>query len=161
MNRTPRKTVRRANGAPAHVQPLAALYESDETAWLEESSRLIRAGQLEALDCEHLASYLEDMARRDRREVNSRLRVLIAHLLKWQYQPEKRSRSWTQTIINQRFELEGILESSTLRQHAEDVLAKIFPSAVKSATNQTRLPRNAFPGDCPFTLDQILTEELA
>jgi hypothetical protein len=140
---------------------LTDLYEPDETAWLEESSRLIRAGHFDALDYENLASYLEEMAMRDRREVNSRLRVLMAHLLKWQYQSEKRSRSWTLTIINQRFELESLVESGTLRQQAKDAVSKIYPSAVKSAAAQTRLPPSTFPAECPFTLDQILTEELA
>ena len=146
---------------PVVRRKLADLYEVDETAWLEESSRLIRAGRLDALDTEHLATYLEDMAIRDRREVNSRLRVLVTHLLKWRYQSEKRSRSWIQTIDNQRFELEGLLEGGTLRKHAEGAVAKIYPSAVKSAANQARLPKSAFPAECPFTLDQILTEELA
>jgi hypothetical protein len=140
---------------------VADLYESDETAWLEESSRLIRAGHFDALDYENLASYLEEMAMRDRREVNSRLRVLMAHLLKWQYQSEKRSRSWTLTIINQRFELESLVESGTLRQQARDAVSKIYPSAVKLAAAQTKLPPSTFPAECPFTFDQILTEELA
>src|SRR5260370_10100145 len=88
----------------ANGQTLAALAELDETAWLEESSRLIRAGRLDELDYANLAAYLEDMAIRDHREVKSHLRVLIAHLLKWNYPPEKRSRSWTLTVLNHRLE---------------------------------------------------------
>lgn len=140
---------------------LAELHAGDATAWFEESSRLIRAGKLDDLDYEHLASYLEDMAMRDRREVKSRLGVLLAHLLKWQYQAEKRSRSWALTIINQRFELEGLLESGTLRQQAEDTLAKVYTNAVKSAAAQTHLAQSVFPAECPFTLEQVLREDLA
>jgi hypothetical protein len=139
---------------------LAALYEPDETAWLEESSRHIRAGRLDCLDYENLASYLEDMARRDRREIQSRLTILVAHLLKWHYQADKRTRSWEQTILTQRFELEGAM-TKTLEQHAHDVLAKAYRSAVKLAAAQTRCDATTFPVDCPFTVEQIMTEELA
>jgi hypothetical protein len=140
--------------------PLAELYEPDETAWLEESSRLIRAGRVDELDYANLASYLDDMAKRDRREVHSRLRTLIAHLLKWHYQPAMRSNSWKSTVIEQRAELEELLESGTLRRHAEECLSKAYSTAVKSAASETDLPASRFPADCPFTLEQILAEEL-
>src|SRR5438105_3133827 len=87
------------------VDTLPALYESDETAWLEWMAELARDGRSEDLDLPHLAEYLSDMARRDRREVESRLVVLLAHLLKWVHQPDHRSRSWRVTVIEQRQEL--------------------------------------------------------
>src|SRR5205809_1016263 len=85
---------------------LAFLYVDDETAWLEECSRLIRAGRLDALDYKSLASYLEDMAGRDRREIQSLLTMLISHLLHWRLQPQKRCRSWKVVIVSDRNELE-------------------------------------------------------
>src|SRR3954453_16491367 len=94
------------------------LYEQDETAWLETMSELIRMGRLEEVDYPNLAEYLADMARRDRREVTSRLAVLIAHLLKWDHQPERRSGSWRGTVEVQRQELAELLESRVLRTHA-------------------------------------------
>ena len=139
---------------------LADLYEADETAWLEESVRLIRAGRVAELDYENLAEFLESMARRDRREVTSRLRVLIAHLLKWRYQPDGGARSWRVTIVTQRQELLFDLASKTLRNHAEATLQDVYRSAVKVAASETDIDAKAFPQDCPFTLDQILTEEL-
>ncbi len=144
----------------ANGQALAALYVPDEIAWLEESSRLIRAGRLEELDYDNLASYLEDMARRDRREILSRLTTLIAHLFKWQYQPSKRSRSWKATVFTQRNRLESAM-TETLRQHAQDVLPKAYRHAVQLAALQTELDESTFPAECPFTLEQIMTEELA
>ena len=75
------------------TEKLADLYEADETAWLDAMAESIRKGRLDDLDYAHLAEYLEDMAKRDRREVKSRLTVLAAHVLKWQHQPKKRSRS--------------------------------------------------------------------
>jgi len=156
MNDAARKTTSEMRG-----KSLAKLYEPDETAWLDASSRLMRDGRLDELDYENLATYLEDQAKRDRREVNSRLRVLMAHLLKWQYQPEKRSRGWALTVIRQRRQLKRLLASATLQQHAAEVLAEIYPAAVKMAAYQTGLPRSAFPAACPLRLKQIMTQKLA
>src|SRR2546423_7111340 len=97
----------------------SVLYEQDETAWLEAMAELIRLGRLDEVDYPNLAEYLADMARRDRREVESRLTTLIAHLLKWAHQPDSRSRSWRGTIIEQRQELEGLVGRGVLRNHAE------------------------------------------
>src|ERR1700745_1414118 len=104
----------------------AALYEVDETAWLEAAADLIRSGRLTEVDPDTLAEYLTDMAKRDRREVFSRLVVLLSHLLKWEYQPDHRSGSWRGTIRAQRRELRQLLESGTLRNHAEAVLADAY-----------------------------------
>jgi hypothetical protein len=160
MNR--KSSVADAGTPPASLscrQALADLYEPDETAWLEESSRLIRAGCLDTLDYENLASYLEDMATRDRREIYSRLRTLLAHLLQWQYQPEKRSRSWKTTIVTQRDELENAM-TKTLEKHAREVLARAYGAAIRVAAAQTGLEESAFHAECPFTLEQTLTEPL-
>ena len=79
--------------------PLAGLAESDETAWLERTADLVRGRRFDQLDPDTLAEYLTDMAKRDRREVYNRLVVLLAHLLKWEYQPAGRGRSWQVTIL--------------------------------------------------------------
>jgi hypothetical protein len=105
---------------------LVVLYDQDETAWLEAMAELIRRGRLDEVDYANLAEYLADMARRDRREVSSRLAVLIAHLLKWRYQPERRSGDWRGTVEVQRQDLAELLESGVLRYHAGDVLAKAY-----------------------------------
>src|SRR5438876_941199 len=100
------------------LSPLGALYEQDETAWLEQMADLVAQRRFEELDHEHLQEYLLDMARRDKREVFNRLVVLLAHLLKWEHQQEQRSNSWRGTIVLQRRELRQLLESGTLRRHA-------------------------------------------
>ncbi len=128
---------------------VAALYETDETAWLEEQSRLAAAGEGERLDLVHLSEYLTDMAKRDRREVLSRLTVLLAHLLKWDAQPAKRAKSWGTTIRSQRRELGQLLQSGVLRAFAEAELAKVYGWAVEDAMSETELPREAFPAECP------------
>jgi Domain of unknown function DUF29 len=136
------------------------LYEQDETAWLEAMAELIRLGRLDELDYPNLAEYLADMARRDRREVESRLTVLIARVLKWIHQPDRRSGSWKGTIIAQRQELEGLVSRGVLRIHAEAVLAGVYYKAVERAAAETGLPAENFPVTCPYTLNELLSADL-
>ena len=138
--------------------PLAELYLEDETAWLEAMSRLVAEKRFPELDLEHLSEFLFDIARRDRREVLSRLAVLLTHLLKWDHQPENRSNSWQGTIRLQRKELLLLLESGTLRNHAAAVLQEAYAWAVDQASAETGLPENSFPTECPYTLEQTLGE---
>lgn len=137
---------------------LAALYEADETAWLEVTADLVRAGRFDQLDPATLAEYLTDMAKRDRREVVSRLVVLLAHLLKWEAQPDRRSGSWQATVLEQQRELRQLLASGTLRNHAEAVLAEAYADARKLAAAETGLARAAFPESCPWDLDAALAD---
>jgi hypothetical protein len=142
------------------IEPLPALYERDETAWLDIMASLAREGRLEDLDLPHLAEFLSDMARRDRHEVESRMVVLLAHLLKWTGQPKRRSRSWRSTIIEQRQELNRHASRGVLRNHAESVLPQVYAEAVERATAETGLPTERWPAECPYTIDQLLTIEL-
>lgn len=135
---------------------LPDLYAEDETAWLEEMAGRIAAGEHADLDFASLGEYLSDMAKRDRREVFSRLVVLIAHVLKWQYQPDKRSGSWQRTILEQRRELAGAASKGVLRRHADDVLADAYVAAVEDAVIETGLPPDTFPAECAYTFDELL-----
>ena len=144
----------------AQTLPPGVLYERDETAWLEAMSELIRLGRLDEVDYPNLAEYLADRARRDRREVESRLTGLIAHALKWAHQPDRRSGSWRGTVIEQRQELEGLVSRGVLRNHAEAVLADAYRKAVERAAAETGLPAETFPVACPHTLDQLLSASL-
>lgn len=138
---------------------LAELYEADETAWLERMSELIHEGRLDELDFAHLGEYLDDMAGREKREVVSRLARLIAHRLKWDFQPEKRSASWSVTIEQQRQELVALFESAVLQRHAQEKLVKAYDNAVRQACAETSLERGAFPPECPYSLESLLQEE--
>lgn len=142
------------------IDLLPALYERDETAWLEAMAELARDGRAEDLDLGHLAEYLFDMARRDRREVESRLAVLLSHLLKWTHQPDHRSRGWRATVIEQRQELNRFAGRGVLRNHAQEVLADVYTEAVERAAAETGALRDRFPAECPYTLDELLTVEL-
>ena len=138
---------------------LPVLYERDETAWLEAMAGLAHDGRAKDLDLPHPAEYLSDMARRDRREVESRLVVLLAHLLKWGHQPDHRSRSWRATVIEQGQELNRLAGGGVLRDHAADVLAQVYPEAAERAA-EMGLAVDRFPLECPYTLDQLLAVEL-
>jgi hypothetical protein len=139
---------------------LTELYETDETAWLEAMAELIRQGRRGDLDYAHLAEYLGDMARRDRREVNSRLATFLAHLLKWEHQQDHRSRSWRATILEQQYELKGLASRGVLRNHADAVLGEAYEEAVKRAAIETGLPAATFPEECLYTVEQLLSVEL-
>ncbi len=136
----------------------AELYEQDETAWLEEMARLVEARRWDAIDVAHLSEYLTDMAKRDRREVVSRLQVLLTHMLKWEHQSAHRTSSWVATIRTQRYDLIDLLDSGTLRRHADEALAKAYERAVAVAVDETGLPAKTFPAECPWTVEQILAE---
>lgn len=138
---------------------LARLYIEDETAWIELTSRLVKQRRFHELDAKNLAEFLNDMAKRDRREVKSRLTVLIVHLLKWEHQHHERTRSWRKTIVTQRNELQTLLESGTLRNHAENVLEKAYANAVGEAAAETGINEEMFPRTCPYTIEGLLEDD--
>ena len=144
--------------ATAAALDLSVLYARDETAWLEAMSALAASRRYAEMDCIHLSEYLADMAKRDRREVFSRLVVLLAHLLKWSHQPEHRSGSWRGTIREQRRELRQLLESGTLRNHAEAVLADAYAEARRQAADETERDLSVFPAENVRELNAILAE---
>lgn len=133
-----------------------SFYETDETGWLEAMAGHIAAGRFDEIDYTHLEEYLTDMSIRDRRETWSRLVVLVAHWLKWEYQPDRRSTSWQLTIVNQQRELMKIFKSGTLRNHAREELDDVYFHAVAEAVLETGLPLSAFPSATPRTLDEWL-----
>jgi len=147
--------------AVATEESLAVLYTEDETAWLEVMAALVRRRDLAGLDLDNLGEYLTDMAVRDRREVKSRLVVLLAHLLKWEFQREKRSRSWRTTVLNQRQELADLAGRGVLLAHAGAVLPEAYDNAVELAASETGLPRTSFPAVCPYTVEQLFAIDLS
>ena len=136
---------------------LSELYLEDETAWLDAMAELIASGAYAELDYSNLREYLTDMAIRDRREVESRLFVLMMHILKWVHQPGHRSGSWKGSIIVQRAELKRHAGRGVLRKHAESVLADVYQESVEAAAEETGLPLETFPSECPYTFDDVLT----
>jgi hypothetical protein len=144
--------------ATVETRKLKTLYERDETAWLEAMSALAAEGRYAEMDYPNLSEYLADMAKRDRREVFSRLVVLLAHLLKWEFQPDRRGGSWRGTIREQRRELRQLLESGTLRNHAAAVLTNAYAEARRQAADEVELDLAVFSAENPWGMDAILGE---
>jgi hypothetical protein len=132
-------------------------YDTDFYAWTQEQVDLLRQGQLGKLDIEHLIEEIEDMGMSQRRALTSRLQVLISHLLKWHYQPDRRSPSWEATIHIQRSEIVDLLaDSPSLRSQLNAFIERAYPKARQAARGETRLPLETFPPICPYTPAQLL-----
>ncbi len=139
---------------------VAQLYEMDFVAWTEQTVQLIRDGQFEQVDWDAVIEEIESLGRSERRELKSRLEVLLQHLLKWQYQPSFRSGSWRNTIDEQRNRITDLLqESPSLKSYPEEVLAQCYHRGLKAASNETELPINTFPVECPYSIAQVLDAE--
>lgn len=133
------------------------LYEEDFYLWTQRNSELLAAGRVEEADLPHIAEEIRDMGISQRRELGTRLRVLILHLLKWRMQRDFRSRSWQSTIRNQRSELMDLLDRMpSLRKACDAEIARVYPRAAQDATEETELLNYALPPDCPYSIEQIL-----
>jgi hypothetical protein len=138
---------------------LQAEYDRDFYTWIAKNVELLRSGQIAEADVEHIAEELESMGKRDLRHLRSRFQVLVMHLLKWKYQPDKRSRSWRATIDYQRDEIEALLlDSPSLRGQLDNILSVVYAKAVRDAARETGLPESAFPRSCPFDITEIVEE---
>jgi hypothetical protein len=140
----------------------ADLYDQDFFQWTQTTAALISAGKWQDLDLERVAEELESLGKRDWRELESRLEVLIRHLLKWRYQPERRarSRSWPSTIQEQRRRLARLLaQSPSLRPALMAALPEEYRHARQRASYETRFPEDTFPPVCPWTADELLDPE--
>ncbi len=136
------------------------LYDRDFFEWTQCNAALLRAARFDQADIEHIAEEVEDMGKSERHELENRLRVLLAHLLKWQLQPERRGRSWRATIRVQRGELLRLLRHlPSLRRYLGDTLPETYRLAIDQAISETDLPDETFPETCPFPLEQILDEK--
>ncbi len=136
----------------------AILYEDDFHAWTIEQAELLRAGEFSALDVANLAEEIESIGRSVRRELRSRLIVLMMHLLKWQHQSSAQSRSWSLRIDEQRLQIDSLLsESPSLRPLLAGLLEEAYPIGRVRAAAETGLAEDAFPAACPFNADDILS----
>ena len=138
------------------------LYDQDFYAWTQTTAALIRAGKWHDLDREALAEEIESLGKSDWRELASRMAVLLRHLLKWRYQPERRQRgrSWRCTIWEQRSRLRRLLrQSPSLAPLVPQIIQEEYAEARLRASEETGLPLTTFPGACPWTSEQVLDAE--
>lgn len=133
------------------------LYNKDFVIWSEEQALLLEERRYEELDVANLVEEIKNLGNNDKHSVKSNLRIVLLHLLKWQFQPSHRSNSWISSIVEHRQRIDELLEDSpSLNSYLEEVFKDIYPKAVKGAEKQTGLNRNTFPVDCPYTLSEVL-----
>jgi hypothetical protein len=143
-----------------NTTPLQALYNTDFNSWIQQHIFLLKAGRVNEIDNTHLIEELEDMARKNKDELVNRLVILIAHLLKWQYQPNYQSNSWRSTIDEQRDQINANIENyPSLKPYIPEAIEKSYQRAVKLAIKETKLPATSFPENCSYTKEQLLDED--
>jgi len=131
--------------------------DDDFALWGAEQAALMRAGKLDRLDIENVAGELDYLGSSQQNEIESRLNVLIAHLLKWQFQPAKRTNSWRATLGEQRKQIAKILRRSpSLKNYPQSVLEEEYPIGRLKASGETGLSEEKFPAVCPYSIEDIL-----
>lgn len=133
------------------------LYDTDFYAWAKEQAALLRTGNLSAADIDHIAEEIESMGKTEKRELVSRLTVLLLHLLKWRFQPGRRGASWEATIAVQRDDVaDHLLDNPSLKAILNEVIISAYRKAMILAIGETGLPRSIFPETCPWTFEEIM-----
>ncbi|TAN57425.1 MAG: DUF29 domain-containing protein [Rhodospirillales bacterium] len=136
------------------------LYDQDFYAWANEQAALLRSGQMSAADIEHIAEEIESMGKTEKRELISRLAVLLQHLLKWQFQPGLRGSSWTATIKIQRRDLaRHLADNPSLKSKLPDAINDAYGDAMIGASGETGFLEQTFPASCPWSFDQIMNTD--
>lgn len=134
-------------------------YDADFFAWANEQALLLRAGRFSEIDVAHIAEEIEALGRSERRELVSRLAVLLLHLLKWSHQPALRGRSWELTIKEQRRQLaRHMQENPSLGAWTDEAMADAYGDAVLRAERETNLLRDMLPWTCPYRFEQAMDE---
>lgn len=136
------------------------LYEQDFYLWIEITAKQLKAGNFAEIDLENLIEEIESMGRSEKRSLESNLVVLLMHLLKYKYQPEKRSRSWISTIFEHRRRLnKQFQDSPSLKKYFLETFAECYQDARQQASIETGLDLDIFPLESPFNTDECLNND--
>ena len=145
----------------ARAQQRRSIYDLDVYAWAFAQAQHLRRGQFSALDALNLAEEIEDLGNEIYNTLESALRITLMHLLKWDHQPGKRSRSWTLSIRNGRMDAAKILaKHPSLRPRLPSALAEAYRRARIDAAGETGLDEDTFPADCPYDLDAVMNRPI-
>jgi len=137
------------NTATAH------LYETDFYGWIQNQAGMLKAGSFAGLDLKNLIEEVESMGRSEKRELESRLEVLLSHLLKWQFQPDFRGASWQATIKEQRERIaKHLKENPSLKSFIPGAFNEMYRYGTLKAVKETGIPESTFPALCPWTFEQ-------
>jgi hypothetical protein len=144
------------------AEPERVDYNRDFYSWLMEQARFVREGQWDALDRDNLAEEIESLGREQFNKLESALRVLLMHLLKWDHQPDKRTRSWALSIKAQRIELDDVIgDNPGLKSRIDEAIARGYRKARIEAARETGLDEDRFPEQCPYGWDDVVSREIA
>jgi len=133
------------------------LYEEDFYGWTQHQANILRSRDIKDLDFDNLIEEIESMGKSEQRELESRLEVLLAHLLKWRFQPEKRSIRWELTIEEQRSRIvDHLRKNPSLKSRVQETQAIAYRYTVFSAIKETKMHRSVFPTQCPWTFEQVM-----
>lgn len=134
-------------------------YERDFYGWVQTTVKQLRNRDLTNLDWDNLIEEIESLGKQEKRELVNRLIVLLMHLLKWEFQPEKRSKNWLATIKIQRIEIVDQIESNpSLKPYINDALVKSYRVAILEAVKETGLSSKTFPSSCPYSWSEITSD---
>jgi hypothetical protein len=134
-------------------------YDKDFYSWTQEQAELLKHGRFAELDIENLIEEVETMGRSEKRELESRLTVLLLHLLKWKYQEVRRGRSWQLSIDEQRIQFSRTLKDNPgLKPKLDEMISDAYKLAVIQASRETKISKSVFPELCPWTLEQFIEE---
>lgn len=135
-------------------------YDADFFLWTQQQAARLRQGRWSQIDAANLAEEIESMGKSDRRAIISHLAIIILHLLKWRYQPERRGTSWRLSIRNGRQEIDWIVnDSPSLRRQLSELIESVYPMARENAADETGLALDVFPEQCPFTVEQVIGDD--
>jgi hypothetical protein len=135
-------------------------YTKDFNHWVQQTTQSLRERRWQEIDIDRLIEEIEDLGKSERRGIASQLTRLLLHLLKWQYQPQRRSDSWLDSITDARTQIElAIQDSPSLRNYPAEQLEQSYRQARHKASRQTAIPLTVFPEACPYPIESVLTEE--
>ncbi|MGF1480669.1 MAG: DUF29 domain-containing protein [Cyanophyceae cyanobacterium] len=132
---------------------------TDFNLWVQQTAQLLRNRRWQEIDLEQLIEEVEDLSKSERRGIASQLIRLLLHLLKWQYQPQRRSDSWLDSITDARTQIElAIQDSPSLKDYPAEQLKRSYQKARRKAAQQTGMELSGFPEACPYDLGLVLDD---
>ena len=136
------------------------LYERDFYAWTREQAELLRAGRISEADLDNIAEEIDSMGKTEKRELVSRLTILLLHLAKWRFHPDLRGRSWRLSIEGQRLDIADLIgDNPSLKPYLSQSLGSVWRRALLEAQKETGLEASAFPAACPWSVDEVLDDD--
>jgi hypothetical protein len=135
-------------------------HDEDFYGWAMVEANLLRQRKWDELDIEHLAEELESMGASEKREIRSRMKQLLKHLLKWKYQPDLQCRSWRNSIRNQRLELADVIKDNpSLNPTLPENIKEVYGRVMEDTAEETGIYKENFPNECPYTFEQIMDND--